>query len=200
MSVFASRRKCIEVGGRRFACRPPTVATVDLALEVFGREVWAMGHAYYKGGHTDVAQPVGVISVLCRDARAAEVLATCVEPEGPDAASLMARDAEARVVLACAVAGLCDVRRVVASLNLAESCAEVPETEATTEDSDGPSALDVVVAAVARAYGCSPMNVLDWPYEAYLACVALMQVREAPRDRGVPFMVDGQSIGRPVEA
>lgn len=163
MNLLAPRSRGIEVGGRRFVCRPPTLATVALAMEVFSVEFWALARAYYHEGRTEVADALGIIGLLCGE-RMAAVLETCVSGQIPS-------DRDGQRALCEVVLAMTDVRALIASLNLSEATRSesIEDVARTEDDGSGLSVFDEVAIALGQRLGCSPRDVYDWPYDGYLA-------------------------------
>lgn len=186
MSVFAKRERTVTVEGRRFVCRPPTVDTIDRLYGLYGREIWALGHAYYHDGHKEIADPEALFILLLGEERGAELLSTCVTAPGETVPvdELLRLMPSAQATLARVVLSLCNVGRIVASLEL-ERATDDQVLAGTTEADEDVSGFDAAVIAIAQAHGCSPMELLEWPYEAFLASEsfrALAERRAAPTD------------------
>lgn len=172
---FIAGRRVLYHGGRRFAVRRPTYATVHRFLELYGTEIVAM-HA------ANVAEPGclsvdAALGVLGMDGRMQAVLETCVDTEA-ERGTWPLKD------LARAAVELCDVVRIVASLSLpaAEGGEAQPEKPALLA---GPTDQELSLVALARRFGLPPHTVADWPYEAFLATIECLDVMEAvPKEGG----------------
>ena len=164
---FIVRRRVVHTGGLRFVCRGPTVATVHLVLGYYGAEILAARDAL--DDDTDaVALIAAAIPTLAGiiDGRVARVLETCVEGNLTDAQPATLR------TLAEACLSLCDLPRILAGLDVPDE----PDEDATEGEDTGPSPQSIAITLIARDHGCSPLDVLDWPYEAL---IEVLEVREA---------------------
>lgn len=151
-------RRSVVIGddGRRYVCRGPTVATVHLALGLFSAEIMA-ARGVWEGGDAAVVLREALQTLLKRpDGRIQAVMATCVECDVLPADLL-------RVGTVCF--GLCDIQRVVEGLTIPDA----DDAKSGDYDPDpGPDPQTVAVVRLAQEFSCSPMDVLEWPYEALL--------------------------------
>ena len=171
---FLRNERVVVIDGRRWICRPPTVSTVARLLLLYGPEVWATSRAYYVDG--TIGKDVDARSILdafIGDARAARVLDTCVSLHGGapgEAAELIAASVALQAELSAAVLSLCNPRRIAASLHLDVAATKDPlAREPEPQDGDEPSSLEASILMLAERYRCSPLDVAEWPYEAYLS-------------------------------
>jgi hypothetical protein len=173
------------------------VETIDRACDLFALEIYALGRAYYHDGQKLVADPDGVIAVLFTGRRGAALLATCVRSPGVSIGDELADQPETQQALARAVCRLCDIRRIIRSLNLRETTARDVTRLEPEPGEPQPSALDQAVAMLARLYGGSPWSIMRWPYEALLTCTELLQREQDEQEparqaagAGVPWIVN----------
>lgn len=171
---FIPRRMPVHEGGHAYLCRGPTVATVHLVLGYYASEIVAARLAW------DEDPPVVDAGELVRlavaglaeaaDDRVRRVLETCVD--GDLSAAPLRRLAEACLEL-------CDLPRILGGVDLRNPDAGDTPAEQVDETVSDQS---VAICKLAGQYGCSPMDVMDWPYEALLEAmeVAAAATPEAP--------------------
>lgn len=196
---FARRTRVLEVGGLRFVCRPPTVATVARAYELLLGEIWALAKMVYQDGRS--LSPDDVLDGLIGDARFAAILETCVDM--PIAApAVIAQDEALQRRLALACASLVeDWPAVIESLHMAEFGTMVPGEQSGSGNSDGPSEHEVAVWTTATACGQSPQSVAAWPYEDLLAASKVARwVAESVRPEAAPGAARGAAKPTSVRA
>lgn len=187
LADFIRRQSIVIAGGRRFVVRPPSGATVLTALYHYEHEIGALVSGIQKvRAENPDAPPVTVADVaryLAGGARGAAVLATCCEMWGAapgETEEALARDDAAQVEVAVACASLLtDASRVGAAI--AAMFGGAPGVE-----SDGPSDGEVKVYLVAREFGVTPQDVLDWPYETLLSVLQLMDYQTRMRSGESP--------------
>lgn len=166
----------VRVG--QFVCGPPTVATVHLALGAFSMEIAALLQTWEKLQGVGSEPREQAIHLFARGPeKLAAVLGTCVRPAEPGASLLQAVKADPRVGedLIRAVLSVCDIDRIVGSLDLSvmepsEDAAEVA-TEDEPDQGPGYDPGDVALIGLCGMTGMKPMEVQDMPYEAYLSAL-----------------------------
>jgi len=168
---FARRTRVLVIDGRRFVCRPPTVATVARAYELILGEVWVLAKMVYRDGRE--LSPDDMLDALTGDLRFAAVLDTCVDLHGAAPGELLELLAtneplQRRLALACA-ALVEDWPAVIDSLHVEEFGRAEPGSGGSTSDEDEPSEHEVSLWSTATACGLDPQSVADWPYEDLLA-------------------------------
>lgn len=190
---FAPQSRAIDVGGRRYVCHPPTLAVVHRFLSLFWAEVAATASAYSSGAEWEASPVDDLLSLFTRDERCDWVLCQCVDDY--DSGDEAARDTLCRTVLS-----LCDVPRIVASLNLesaAPTIAKVLDNRLDEEDQSAVSEAAIGVCLLAERLNMTPLEVMQMPYEAYLTAresvVAIDERRLAEARRSAR---DAQSAGR----
>lgn len=202
-----SRR--VSVGGRTFVCSPPTVGTVDAALDLFGVEIWGLARTAY---HEEVEAEITVEAALplfLGGPRAAAVLATCVTCDGADVEQILASSPDLQLDIARAVLSMCDVAAVSASLGLERATLRIPDGSDVATDPDEapfvPSPFHTAIIAMARMHGCSPVEILAWPYALFAGALTLGDPRNHPaQERGAAdparsaaeFQVRAGSVGK----
>lgn len=168
---FARRTRVLTVDGRRFVCRPPTVATVARVYELLLGEVWAIAKMVYRDGRE--LTPDDVLDGLTGDMRFASVLETCVTLHGAAPGELVellaGNEAMQRRLALCCASLVEDWDAVLESLHLEEFGKALPGEGERPADSDGPSEHEAIVWSVATACGQSPVSVAEWAYEDLLA-------------------------------
>ncbi len=153
------RRECtIELDGRRYTCRPPSLETVTHLLLSYRDEFRIVAESVIAGlpAGGDLTETI-VDLVAIDDVRLARVLTTCVDGPG----GVVPRHAR---TLATVVLSLCDVRRLAAAVDVRTLAA--PPSEGETRE-----ATDVLAKAIVRmaaAFGATPFDVVRWPMDAYL--------------------------------
>ena len=157
LSSLIRERRPVDLAGRRFIVRAPTVGTVHVLCERFPGEIAALraGWSAVIAGREHLTPTLMLPLFLARPADLAAVLGTCVDTDEP-------REGWPLRPLALAVLGLCDPGRIAAAI------------EPDSENDDAPSEpvrASESIAKLARAFRCSPFDVMDWPYEGYLELV-----------------------------
>lgn len=130
----------------------------------------AAAHLAHPGAVT-VESALGLLVPARGDRRAVDVLTTCVETEA-DPATWPLR------TLALAMLGLCDLGAIIAHVGI-ERLAAIAEAEGTTARAEGGPDEDgrdgaTAILEIARLFGCSPMDVMDWPYEAVMVALDVL--------------------------
>lgn len=178
MSAFVRRQSVVHVRGRRIVCRPPTVAAILTLLEYYGREIWSAARSFYHDGGEWAKDGVeDLLPLFLADGRCLEVLRHCtdldVNEDGvpPDVAEAVAR----------AVIGLCAPGWIAEQLELREITAAPEPGEADGEPEPSLSPIEAAVVQLARSHGCSPFDVMDWPYEAFMLALDVVPERDADR-------------------
>ena len=154
LSSLIRERRSVVVAGRRYRVRAPTVATVELLIELFPREIHACVAGWKAAG--DVVQLLASASFVplfvARAVDFGRVLETCVDGDGPSGAWPLTE-------LAVMVLDLCDAPGIAAALGLGDETAQRSGAERQAE----------AVVNMAKRFHCSPFDVMDWPYEGFLA-------------------------------
>lgn len=161
---FAPQSRVVNVGGRRCVCRPPTLAVVHRFLSLFWAEVAATASAYGQGAEWDVSPIDDLLSLFTRDERCDWVLCQCVDDYDSG-------DEATRETLCRAVLSLCDVSRIVASLNLDAAGPTIAKVLDNRIDEDAEAAVSeaaIGVCLLAERLNMTPLDVMQLPYEAYL--------------------------------
>jgi hypothetical protein len=183
MSLEAAARRCcvVEHGGRRYLVSAPTLGTVILTNALFPQEVAGFAKvavespAALQGGPVEFRGILGDLITDTSDGRAGEVLETCCAQIGGDRGDVLLNvsgDPELAIALGVAVLSLCDVPRCFDGAGWAKlGKLSVEELEATRPEgwfdpSDYNAPLGVV--ALSKAHGCSPMDLVAWPFEVVL--------------------------------
>lgn len=182
---FAPRRRTITVGGRRIVVRPPTVETVRLFLELFAIEIGAVVVSIRKNGAPEIDAAVdSMLPLFLTDWRILAVLETCSDLT-PELAEILPPSAVKQ--LAETLLSLCDVERVIRSLNIATD-----DSPAAT--SSGPDPHDQAFVTLGEKFGVAPHTICEWPYEAFLttcdtlAAMAEEAARGAQQEAQRPFL------------
>lgn len=151
---FMHGRRSVVIGGRVFRVSSPTVETVFRLLRLFPGEIEACRMAFAgKNEAVDVALPI-----FSRHAdRFGEVLETCVSGEGPPASWPL--EALARETLRD-----CDVDRILKQFQGGRTDPDEVPPEVVDDDLES-----VAFCKLARFYDVSPMELAQWPFEAYIA-------------------------------
>lgn len=178
---FAARRVRVPVAGGIITCRPPTLETVRLFLELFSAELGALTSIGKDAFDSLGPSPADtLIPFFADEDRAKAVLETCCDADWQIFAVAKKDD-----LIACyrAVIGLCDIRRVIASLDLGgEEGATAPA---------GPDPHDEALVVLGEKFGVSPLSIMQWNYEAFLTvCETLKQINEERR-REAELMAGG---------
>lgn len=131
------------VAGQKFAQDQATV-TVDLALPYFLADLVRLGR----------------------------LLESCVQVHQGGAGEVeeaVAGSAELARRLCLGVLEICDLSRIVSSLNLDQALEEAEADEAPEPASGDELDVQVMgVATLARAFGAAPHEVMTWPYQEFL--------------------------------
>lgn len=178
----------MERYGRRFVVSKPSVATVALILDRLGPEVMTLLQT--QKVRPDIfgeAAPEVCMGVLlsAHHERLAEVFASCVD--GPDILKALHEDNGLADELGRAVLSLCDPARIVRELSLGDP--EAPMIDATA---DIPSDFEVGIIRGAEVLGVSPLELMRWPFEAFLTATTV-RAYLAEKDRPGPRLDPRQS-------
>ena len=151
---FIGERRTVEVAGRRFFVRQPTVRTFFLALELFGLEIGAIRSAAEKAGGMSRDVALALFLVEKGHARLGRLLATCVACEVGDVPSAVASSNSIAMALVTAVADSFDASRLTALLGS-------PESGGSEADVDDGSLL---VIGCGERFHIDPFSsVMEWP-------------------------------------
>lgn len=183
-------RKVIRAGGREFTCRPPTLATVTRVLHLFGKRLVALTVQIRVGAIPPEKRTAEDLVTLFLGPRLAEVLETCVTMRGPGDFLKVAQDPDLQLRLARAVLGLTNPEKIARILNIDDYISGERDDRETGELITG---AELVVARVAQAHGCSPSEVMEWPYLAYVAARELL-FPEEKTEAGPGLSVPGLGI------
>lgn len=163
---FIGERRSLDIGGRRFVVRRPSITTVVLVLELYRTEIGLCLDASQDCPELWGEDPLrNVLRVLLTDGdpRLEEILPTFVS--GPDDPSSW----PARELIIASLAAS-DLDRIVEALNLGSE---------PSEEEAGPFSLEHNVISLAERFHCSPFDVMGWPFESYLSiCDALVELSE----------------------
>lgn len=168
------RREIVIIDrGRRFVCRPPSLAAVLIVLGDFDE---ALRTLHEEATEAAVTWDAGMIertaAVLTDDPRSVATLLRCVTLEGgaPGALETALIDEKSgprlRLQLALAVLSMCDLARIGGAM-----FAGAPTPEA--EDDDAVTGLDTLIAAVSAGQHLHPLDVAELPYETWLTLRAI---------------------------
>jgi hypothetical protein len=157
-----------------------------LLLDQFGRELATLYlELRVEGAQADVCLGRFLDAFARRGDDAAVVLATCCEGTGPPAAFVRDVAGNRDVILECARACLAqvDVAAILAELPLTEMFerAQAEQDEAAPEPGIEPDALTPLLCT---RFGASPAEVVQWPYDAYLAAIKGMGAQEDEGEAG----------------
>lgn len=165
---YIPEQAAVRHGARLFACTKPTVATVLLASSLLQREILAT----YKGTQALPLpdDPVGHLLPIFSGSRLTTVLATCVTLHGGQPGDLeeaLQEDA-LTVSIIKAIMQICDLPRIIKSLDLEEASKEISLTE-QPPDPEEVSGMEMMIILLAEKYHTTPLAVMQWPYEAFLS-------------------------------
>lgn len=196
MSLEAAARRCcvVEHGGRRYLVSAPTLATVVLASGLFPREVAAFAHVAVERPEILTGGPRawhGVLSDILTDTsdgRAGEILETCCALIGGargDVLVAVTESSELAVLLGVAVLTLCDVPRCFEGAGWAKlgrtpiEDLEAPRPQGWFDPSDYKAPIGLV--QLSRNHGCSPTEVMAWPFEVVLMVNEMTAIMNDPK-------------------
>lgn len=182
LADLIERRKVVRTGGREFLCRPPSLATVSLFLQVFGARIIALVAQAHAGAIPPEKRTAEELLPLFLGPRLAEVLETCVTMRGPGDFLKVAQDPDLQLRLARTVLGLTNPEKIVELLRLDEYLTQERDDRETDQVITG---AELVVARVAQAFGCSPSAVMEWPYLAFAAARELLFPEDEARAEDV---------------
>ena len=187
------RRRLVDIGGRRYVCRPPSAATVYLTLHAYGQHAEVARRTLRVDPSTqpatnDEAREILSAAMLDEPEHLPEILATCVEPAPPQA--------DCRAALA-GVLDLFDVLRVGQSI-----ADDLSKPKATASDESIEDAPTRMAVQVAKRFHLSPLEVAnDWPYEAVLTVQDIGAAGKGPKltpDTLAPGTYGGRVKKRPL--
>jgi hypothetical protein len=179
LDAACGRIRIVDWRGRRYVCRPPTVATLRVASRLFSGEIASFAHAVKE--RPDLMDPATyhdtlgkLLGVGC-GAASGELLETCVRRSGGgpgDVAADVADDLTLSYELIVAVVSLCDVHRCfkaagwdrIGATPVEVLQADVDPDEVNTSERD----KEIAIVKLATEHGCSPMEVMAWPFEVFL--------------------------------
>lgn len=167
---FMPGLRSVGIGGRVFRVRRPTVETVYRFLEHYPAEIHAIAKTIEESGPIN---PKTVLSVfLRRQDAAADILQTCVESEGDPSGWPLEQ-------LAVCLLERCDVAKIAADLQIE---ANEPEAPAGGYDLD-PAAEDLGLLALSREIGSSLVEIMSWPWDAYMSAQEAVMYGRGHRKR-----------------
>lgn len=157
LSSLIRERRPVDLAGRRFIVRAPTVATIHLLCERFAAEIAALraGWSAVTEGREHITAAIMLPIFLTRPVDCAAVLGTCVDTDEPRARWPLRE-------LALVAIGMCNPARIAAAIEPDAADDDEPAQRGSGSES---------IAKIARAFRCSPFDVMDWPYEGYLELV-----------------------------
>lgn len=160
---FIRRRRVVELDGRRFRVSSPTVGAVHAFLAAYAP---LLGGLEWDAIRDLPLDGLASMFLLADAAAAREIVAMCVEADVPT-------DALPVAALAREVLRIADVPRIVESLR--------------DEPSPGPESMSAVmaIARLSQTFGCSPVDLMDWPYLA----LAALRDAQAENPRQIPEAV-----------
>jgi hypothetical protein len=177
LDAACGRIRIVAWHGRRYVCHPPTVATLRVASGLFSGEIASFAHAVKE--RPDLMDPATyqdtLVKLLEDGAAAAELLETCVSRHGgePGDVSIDVRsDRELAIELILTVVSLCDVHRCYKAAGwdrIGATPVEVLQQPANRDEMNASGRnLEIAVVKMAESHGCSPMDVMAWPFEVFL--------------------------------
>lgn len=180
MSAFVRRQSVVHIRGRRIVCRPPTVATVLTLIEYYAREIRAAARSFYHEGGEWVRDGVeDLLPLFLADGRCLEVLRHCTDLEpGDEGVPTDVVEAVSRAVI-----GMCSPGWIAEQLELREITASTATPEGEEDPAPCLSAIEAIAIQVARAHGCSPFEIMDWPYEAFMLGLDVFPERDAEPEK-----------------
>lgn len=169
--------------------RKPTVRTVLTCVRLFAAEILAarstLADRALELDFNDGTAADAVAYILAtRPAEAARVLATCCRCHARDgaalcegaAAELLAERPALLKAVARAALGLCDLRRIVDSLDLAglDALGVGEDAAATDAGDDAPGDAEIALVSIAVRIGVDPFVIAEWPFEGWLSVLDVM--------------------------
>ena len=187
------RERVVSVGGRRYICRPPTVATYLLSSGTILDFILSSLRALRDAGVLDDAKVEDLLHPALTSPSTAELIATCCELDEAAPGELLDKlrqDFDLRVMIASECLSLCDVAEVarMAGISLDSS-----KSSATASDPEE----DVVahwLCDLAELYSCAPHDVLRWPVESALIATSYQAAKRMARDAAVGSGQRGAAI------
>lgn len=198
MSLLAlcGRRVQVRRGDRVFVVRPPTVATVVVALATLRDEITAIAKAAKEvPGILDRDSWVATLSPAVTVGSATAIgaaLETCISVIGGapgDVEAAVLEDHGLRLELVVAVFSLTSLQKL-----LPDETARAVLTESTREP-EGQSFEDSIYAA-ASVLGVPPHELADWPFEVFLRALEVEAERHEARGNGESAGVAGDGVQR----
>ena len=204
--ALVKRRRVVTISGLRFLVGPPTVETVRLALEIFSAEIYNAAKGYRTAGDDVQFGLDEIIPTFLSAPRIGRLLETCVEVNGgcpgdvEAAANSNPLTAEG---LSRFVLKLCNIQRIVESLNLDDT---VREIDKRTEQGEAPSAEDeeavddtqtIGIVRMGLVFGQPPHAVMRWSYEEFLATAEAVIAMTPPANTngdGTSYLTDAEML------
>lgn len=166
-------------------------------LRLFGAPIAAICEAARQGAEVGPNLIVGTLVTPRTLDAALDVLRTCVHVDGASLEECVGTDVRLAQNVALAVASLTDPLRIIEATGLdraLDRSAPQPAGEAT------PDADIDAVCVVAEHFHCTPLDVLEWPYLAFLSAgehLARLRDRAAPQESGAPSFAGQRFIDLP---
>lgn len=189
---FARRETYVNVEGRALLVRPPTCLTVLALLDAKAVEIGALWHVLHDEQEKNKPDLDAIIRFCCAGARMIDVLATvCEVTSGDSAAKLdVLKSEEARYRVACASLSLChNPESMVESLELGKVFEQRAEEETEEDVEQKVDEQAVAVFLLAAKFGKAPHEILDWPYEEFLAAIDVYTAQAAHQEAKAPRSV-----------
>jgi hypothetical protein len=172
------RRRVVLRGARRFVCHPPTYATIVRLLALYPATLERAAQIAKEADGR--LSPAHYLPLFVVDAEnAAAVLETCCELVGGapgEFEEAVATDDGLALELGRAVLSICDPGRIAEALDLGAI-----ERAADPRPEGEPDAIETTCVILAERFGVSPLEVLEWPFEAYLSVLDTVAHIESER-------------------
>lgn len=166
-----AKRKTVTIESLRFDIRSPTVATIRAVILLY----YPLIQLIRKHWKSEDELPSSIrnsarAAVYDDKAKARAVLETCVDGPLPNLSTGGLDD------LVSYLLDICDLERIAAGVTMPDT--EGEEESAEPEDS-GPSGHSINIVKMARIFGCAPFEIMEWPFEAFLETIDVIDCEAA---------------------
>ena len=163
-----NRETTVVIGGRRVVCRPPTIQTVLAVLGLYRDELRVFLESPMAAAAPDDIQAALEVLFLADSRRARIVLSTCCRCDDGQELPLF----EDLAPLAVAVLSICRPQKIASRLDVDPLRRPAEDGPDDSAGADGGESVDPLARAVVDTglwFRLSPLEVAEWPYEAFCA-------------------------------
>ena len=168
------RSSLVDIGGRRYECRPPTLRSVLVCLSACREEIAAVARITANPEYSFSDDPVSDIAPLFAASAGirAALDGTCRAVDGgplPDDPAVLTH-------LICACLDHVDAVSLAATLDITAS-------PSGGGGDDALSGFDLKLCSLAHRFGVTPFALMEWPYDAFVTASEWDNVMHRLEDR-----------------